>query len=154
MWGRVEDFSWWDLVISLSCEWNSHPDLAPVKLVLLHCWASSLGWQLHCYKGTELSEKVITAEGMEVSQVPKASPTESFEDHGNNLHLDSEIVREPVWQNDAFTVACVAKQTSSCFCSSGSSFHIMYFSVLDTMRCSNQSGGHTFVDPCCQVSVW
>ncbi|KAF2974632.1 hypothetical protein EK904_001499 [Melospiza melodia maxima] len=47
--------------------------------------------KLHCSKGTELSEKVITAEGMEVSQVPKASPAESFEDHGNNLHVDSEI---------------------------------------------------------------
>lgn len=64
------------------------------------------------FQGTELSEKVITAEGMEVSQVPKASPTESFEDRENNLHLDSKIVRElvqrPVCQNDAFTVACVA----------------------------------------------
>lgn len=109
------------------------------------------------FQGNRAVRKGHHCIGVEVSQVPEASPTESFEDHGNNLHLDSGIMRElvqrPVCQNDAFTVACVAKQTSSCFCSSGSSFHSMYFSVLDTMRCINQSGGHTFVHPCCQVSV-
>lgn len=51
--------------------------------------------------------------------VPKASPTESSGDPDNDFHLDSEIMGEfaqrAACQDDVFIVACVAKQTDSCF---------------------------------------
>jgi len=49
--------------------------------------------------------------------VPKASAAESFEDCGTDLDSEimGEFVQRPVWQDDVFIVACVAKQTGSCF---------------------------------------
>ena len=67
---------------------------------------------------------------MAVSPVPRASPTESSEDHSNDLHLGPEITEEfaqrSKHQEDVFTLAVLLSKLAAAFSSSESFFTLGY----------------------------